>query len=88
MKSSARIRSISYLKRHAAQIAEELERSGSPFVITRDGAATMVIEGVKSFQEKAQAITLGERGRGQGKGLSVAESRALLLAARQHPTER
>jgi len=49
----------------------------------------MVIEGVKQFQEKEaliaalKIIALGEQERIQGKGISAAESRAQLLAARQ-----
>jgi hypothetical protein len=49
----------------------------------------MVIESVKRYQEKESLIAalkimaLGEKDRLQGKGLSAAESRAQLLAARQ-----
>ena len=89
MSSVANIKSISYLKSHAAQISEDLELNGKPFVITQNGEASMVIEGVKQFQEKEELIAalkiiaLGEKDRLQGKGLSVAESRAQLRAARQ-----
>lgn len=88
MQSIANIKSISYLKSHAAQISEDLERNGSPFVITQNGEATMVIEGVKQFEEKEaliaalKIVALGEQARTQGKGISAAESRAQLLAAR------
>lgn len=89
MSSIANIKSMSYLKRHAAQIAADLERSGKPFVITRNGEASMVIEGIKQFQEKEaliaalRIIALGEKDRLQETGISVAESRARLLAARR-----
>lgn len=49
----------------------------------------MVIESVKQYQEKKSLIAavkitaLGEKDRMQGKGFSVAESRAQLAAARQ-----
>ena len=48
-----------------------------------------VPEGVKQFQEEEaliaalEIIALGEKDRIQGKGISAAESRAQLLAARQ-----
>ena len=48
-----------------------------------------MIESVKQFQEKEaliatlKIIALGENDRLQGKGISVADSRAQLLAARQ-----
>jgi hypothetical protein len=56
MQSIANIKSISYLKSHAAQISEDLEMNGNPFVITQNGEASMVIEGVKQFQEKESLI--------------------------------
>jgi len=89
MPSVTNIKSISYLKSHAAQISEDLEVNGNPFFITQNGEASMVIEGVKQYQEKESLIAalkvlaLGEKDRVQGKGLSVAESRAHLIAARQ-----
>ena len=89
MQYIANIKSISYLKSHAAQISEELEINESPFVITKNGEASMVIQGVKQFQEKEaliaalKIIALGEKDRIQGQGISVAESRAQLLAARK-----
>ena len=89
MQSIANIKSISYLKSHAARISEELEMNGNPFVITQNGEASMVIEGVRQFQEKEaliaalKIISPGERDRLQGKGISVSASRAQLKAARE-----
>ncbi len=89
MQSVANIKSISYLKSHAAQISEDLELNGNPFFITQNGEASMVIESVKQFQEKQaliaalKIIALGEKDRLKGKGISAADSRAQLLAARQ-----
>jgi hypothetical protein len=83
------IKSISYLKSHAAQISAELAMNGAPYFITQNGEASMVIESVKQFQEKEsliaalKVIALGEKDRMQGKGISAAESRAQLAAARQ-----
>ncbi len=90
MPSVTNIKSISYLKSHAAQISEDLEQNGNPFIITQNGEASMVIEGVKQFQEKEaliaalKIIALGEKDRALGKALSVSESRAQLLAARRN----
>ena len=89
MQSITNIKSISYLKSHAAQISEDLARNGTPFVITQNGEASMVIEGVKEFQEKEaliaalKIIALGEKDRLENKGLTAEESRAQLRAARQ-----
>ena len=89
MPSVTSIKSISYLKSHAAQISEDLQLNGNPYFITQNGDASMVIEGVKEYQEKESLIAalkimaVGEKDRVQGKGISAAESRAQLLAARQ-----
>jgi hypothetical protein len=89
MHSTANIKSISYLKSHAAQISEDLEMNGNPFFITQNGEASMVIESVKQFQEKEsliaalKIIALGENDRLKSKGISASDSRAQLLAARQ-----
>ena len=89
MSSVTNIRSISYLKSHAAKISEDLEMNGNTFFITQNGDASMVIESVKQYQEKESLIAalkimaLGEKDRLQGKGISAADSRAQLLAARQ-----
>ena len=89
MPSAANIKSISYLKSHAAQIAQDLVANGAPFFITQNGEASMVIESVTRFQEKEvliaalKVMALGEKDRLQGTGLTVAESRAQLAAARQ-----
>jgi hypothetical protein len=88
MPSVTNIKSISYLKSHAAQISEDLAVNGNPFFITQNGDASMVIEGVKQYQEKEsliaalKVVALGEKDRAQGKGISALASRAQLLAAR------
>jgi hypothetical protein len=46
-------KSISCLKSHAAQISDDLQLNGNPFFITQDGDASMEIEGVKEYPEKA-----------------------------------
>ncbi|MCA1325570.1 type II toxin-antitoxin system Phd/YefM family antitoxin [Herbaspirillum sp. alder98] len=90
MSSPTNIKSISYLKSHAAQISEDLEQNGTPYVITQNGEASMVIESVKQFQEKEELIAvlkiiaMGEKDRLQGRGVSAEEARAQLRAARKH----
>jgi hypothetical protein len=90
MQSIANIKSISFLKSNAAQIAEDLEKNGHPYVITQNGEATMVIQAVQQFQEKEsliaalKIIALGDKDRIECKGISVTESRAQLKAARQN----
>ncbi len=89
MTTVANIKSISFLKSHAAQIADDVQHSGAPYVITQNGEASMVIEGVAQYQQKENLIAalrvmaLGEKERVQGNALTAAESRAQLAAARQ-----
>ena len=90
MPTVTNIKSISYLKSHAAQISEDLEMNGNPYFITQNGDASMVIESVKHYHEKEsliaalKIIALGDKERLQGKGISAADARAQLLAARQN----
>lgn len=83
------IKSISYLKSHAAQISEDLEMNGNPFFITQNGEASMVIESVRRFEEKEaliaalKLVALGENDRMQDKAIPAADVRAQLATARQ-----
>jgi hypothetical protein len=89
MPSAANIKSISYLKSHAAQISEDLQLNGNPFFITQNGEASMVIESVKQYQDKESVIAalrimaLGEKDRTNGKAITATESRSQLAKARQ-----
>jgi len=84
MQARENIRSVSYLKSHAAQISDDVAANGAPFIITQNGEAAMVIEGVQQYQDKEDLIALlkllalGEKDRQAGLGLSVQESRAQL----------
>lgn len=89
MPVTTHVKSISYLKSHAAQISEELAQSGTPFVITQNGEASMVIEGVQQYQDKQELIALlkllalGEKDRQAGLGVSVEAARAQLAERRR-----
>ena len=56
MHSITNRKSTSYLKSHAAQIAEDLALNDNTFFITQNGEASQVIESVKQFQEKEALI--------------------------------
>ena len=58
MQALQHIKSISYLKSHAAQIAESLDMNGTPFIITQNGEASMVIEGIQQYQDKENLIAM------------------------------
>jgi len=88
MTDLTRIRSISYLKSHAAQMAEDLALSGQPYVITQNGEARMVMESVERYQEKEnlvallKIIVLGEQDRLDAHGQSLEEVQRLLAQDR------
>lgn len=88
MQATQHIKSISYLKSHAAQIAESLDMNGTPFIITQNGEASMVVEGIKQYQDKENLIAMlklvamGEKDRVAGQGKSVEQVRALLAQKR------
>ncbi len=83
------IRSISYLKSHVAQISEEVAAIGAPVIITQNGEAAMVIEGVQQYQDKQELIALlkllalGEKDLQAGLGLSVEGSYKQFVQRRQ-----
>lgn len=90
MRSITDTKTLAYLESHVNQISEEIETSGVPVIITRDGKASMVIEGIRQFREKEELIAalkmiaLGEKDRLEEKGLTISQSRTQLLTARQH----
>jgi len=58
MKLSNQIRPISYLKAHAAEIVRNLSKQQEPLVITQNGEAKVVIQGIKSYEQTQQTIAL------------------------------
>jgi len=58
MPSVTNIKSISYLKSHAAQIAEDLGMNGNPFFITQNGEAKAVLQDVASYEKTQETLAL------------------------------
>lgn len=58
MKFSSRIKPISYLKSHTAEIVRELSESREPLLITQNGEAKLVVMDVKSFEEQEETLAL------------------------------
>lgn len=58
MKLSSQIRSISYLKAHAAEIVRNLPGQQGPLVITQNGEAKAVIQDVVSYEQTQQTLAL------------------------------
>ena len=58
MKLSSRIRPISYLKAHAAEIVRNLAEQQEPMVITQNGEAKVVIQDIESYEQTQQTMAL------------------------------
>jgi PHD/YefM family antitoxin component YafN of YafNO toxin-antitoxin module len=58
MNLSSQVKPISYLKSHAAQIVKDLSASREPMIITQNGAATLVVMDVQSFEQRENTLTM------------------------------
>jgi prevent-host-death family protein len=58
MKLSARIKPISYLKAHAAEILRGLAEAHEPLVITQNGEAKAVMQDIASFERTQETLAL------------------------------
>lgn len=58
MRYSSQVKSISYLKSHAAEVLEKLAESGEPLVVTQNGEARAVIQDVASYEATQETLAL------------------------------
>jgi prevent-host-death family protein len=58
MKLSRQIKSISYLKAHAAEIVRKLGEQQEPLVITQNGEAKVVIQDIESYEQTQETMAL------------------------------
>ncbi|MDF8332937.1 type II toxin-antitoxin system Phd/YefM family antitoxin [Novosphingobium cyanobacteriorum] len=58
MNLEARIKPISYLKAHSAEVIRELREGAAPLVITQNGEATAVLQDVGSYEATQEALAL------------------------------
>jgi prevent-host-death family protein len=58
MKLSDRIKPISYLKAHTAEIVRNLAEQQEPLVITQNGEARVVIQDINSYEQTQQTLAL------------------------------
>jgi prevent-host-death family protein len=58
MKLSSRVKPISYLKAHAAEIVRNLAEQQEPMVITQNGEAKVVIQDIDSYEKTQQTMAL------------------------------
>jgi len=58
MKLSDQIKPISYLKAHAAEVVRNLSTQMEPLVITQNGEAKVVMQGIKSYEQTQETMAL------------------------------
>ncbi len=58
MKLSSRIKPISYLKAHAAEIVRTLGDRGEPLIITQNGEAKVVMQDINSYEQMQETVAL------------------------------
>lgn len=58
MKIEDRVKPISYLKAHSAEIIRELSDGGAPLVITKNGEAKAVLQDIGSFEQAQETLAL------------------------------
>lgn len=58
MKLSDQIKPISYLKAHAAEVVRNLSTQMEPLVITQNGEAKVVMQGIKSYEQTQETLAL------------------------------
>ena len=58
MKLSSQIKPISYLKSHAAEIVRTLGDQGEPLIITQNGEAKAVLQGIDSYEQMQETVAL------------------------------
>jgi prevent-host-death family protein len=85
MKFSTQIKPISYLKSHAAEIIRNLEAQEEPLIITQNGEAKVVMQGVKSYEATQETmallkiLALGTRQIEDGNVLTISEAKQKIL---------
>ena len=58
MSMASRIKPISYLKAHAAEIVRTLGDQGEPLIITQNGEAKVVIQDIDSYEQMQETLAL------------------------------
>lgn len=52
------IKTISYLKANAAQIAPELKNDGEAYIITQNGETAMVVQSVAEYEQTQETLAM------------------------------
>jgi prevent-host-death family protein len=91
MKLSNRIKPISYLKAHAAEIVRTINRQGEPLVITQNGEAKAVLQDIESYEQSQETMALPKilaLGNLQIEAGKVEQAAGVIQRLRQHHDDR
>lgn len=58
MKPSSRVKPVSYLKNHAAEVIRDVSESGEPLLITQNGEARLVVMDVLAYEQQQETMAL------------------------------
>jgi len=58
MRLSSRIKPISYLKSHAAEIVQSVSETREPLIITQNGEAKAVLQDIDSYEQLQETVAL------------------------------
>ena len=58
MKLSTQVKSISYLKAHAADVVYQVREQKEPMIITQNGEAKMVVQDIESFERTQELLAM------------------------------
>jgi prevent-host-death family protein len=58
MHLSKRIKPISYLKSHAAEIIRDIGKNREPLIITQNGKAKAVVQDIESYEQAQETTAL------------------------------
>lgn len=58
MKYSTQVKPISYLKANAAEVLTDLSENREPMVITQNGEAKAVIQGIREYENTQETLAL------------------------------
>lgn len=58
MKPSSKIKPISYLKAHTAEVIRELDEQRKALIITQNGEAKAVMQDVQSYEQTQETLAL------------------------------
>jgi prevent-host-death family protein len=58
MKLSRAIKPISYIRSHASEVVRDLESSGETIVITLNGEAKAVLQGIRQYEKTQDSLAM------------------------------